>query len=182
MPYLSNLSEDATAYDIFAAYPDMYRHFSHFTETLFRGEGSMPVPQRELIFAYVSRLNACDYCFGGHSRAAYVFGVAEGVFEALMDDIDTAPVEERLKPILHYVTKLTRTPARMTQKDARAVRDAGWPDEAFHMAIALCAHANFMNRLVDGTGIAADPALFVERGEKLAKLGYAKKLPESPGS
>lgn len=176
VPYLSNLAEDASAFDIFAAYPEMYRPFAEFIETLFRGEGSMPVRQRELVFAYVSRLNECDYCYGGHSHAAYTLGIEEGLFDALMDDIDGAPVEERLKPILHYVTKLTRTPARMTPRDAQAVRDAGWPDEAFHMAIAICASANFMNRLVEGAGIAADPALFAKRGQALAERGYARPL------
>ncbi len=180
MPFLNDLAEDASAFDLFAAYPEMYRPFAEFTETLFRGEGSLPVEQRELIFAYVSRLNDCDYCYGGHSHAAYALGIEEGLFDALMDDIDAAQVDGRLKPILHYVTKLTRTPARMTRADAQAVRDAGWADEAFHMAIALCAIANFMNRLVDGAGIAADPALFARRGEALAERGYALPLGTAP--
>lgn len=180
MPYLRNLPEDAATGDLFAAYTDMYRPFAEFAQALFRGEGSLPVGHRELIFAYVSRLNECDYCYGGHSHAAQALGIDIGLFDALMDDIDTAPVDDRLKPILHYVAKLTRTPARITQKDAGAVRDAGWADEAFHMAIALCAAANFMNRIVDGAGLVADPALFARRGEALAKHGYAAPLHEIP--
>ena len=48
------------------------------------------------------------------------------LFERLMDEIDTAPVDEKLKPILHYVRKLTLTPSRMVQADADAVYAAGW--------------------------------------------------------
>lgn len=181
MPYLRHLSEDATAADVFLAYPRLYRPFADFTQELFRGEGPIEIADRELIFAYVSRLNACDYCFGGHSNAAFAFGIDAGIFDALMEDIDATPIAEALKPLLHYVTKLTRTPARMTQADADAVFDAGWDDEALHLAIALCALANYMNRLVDGCGLTADPVRFEERGRKLAEHGYAKPFQSRAG-
>ncbi len=173
MPYLSHLSEQATVFDVFLAYPKMYRPFADFVQEVFRGEGPLAIADRELIFAYVSRLNACAYCFGSHSNAAYAFGVEDGVFDALLDDIDAAPVADKIKPLLHYVAKLTRTPARMTRADADAVFEAGWDDEALNQVVALCAMANFMNRLVDGSGIAADPAHFETRGRMLAERGYA---------
>ena len=47
-------------------------------------------------------------------------GVAAGTVDALMDDIDKAAVDDRLKPILHYAGKLTRQPAGLTQADADA--------------------------------------------------------------
>lgn len=178
MPYLSHLSEEATAFDVLLAYPKMYEPFADFIQEVLRGDGKLAIVDRELIFAYVSRLNACEYCFGGHSNTAYAFGIEDGVFDALMDDIDTAPVDAGLKPLLHYVTKLTRTPARMTRADADAVFEAGWDDEALHSAVALCAMANFMNRLVDGCGLVADPARFEERGREMAEHGYAGR----PGS
>lgn len=178
MPYLSHLSEEATAFDVLLAYPKMYEPFADFIQEVLRGDGKLAIVDRELIFAYVSRLNACEYCFGGHSNTAYAFGIEDGVFDALMDDIDTAPVDAGLKPLLHYVTKLTRTPARMTRADADSVFDAGWDDDALHLTVAICAVANFMNRLVDGCGLVADPARFEARGRGMAEHGYAGR----PGS
>jgi len=67
------------------------------------------------------------------------------LFEKLIEDIDTAPVDDKLKPVLHYVRKLTLTPARMVQADA--------DEHALHDAVAVYATINFMNRLVLGHGV-----------------------------
>lgn len=72
-----------------------------------RGPSTLTLGERELIAAFVSGVNSCRYCHGTHARVAHGFGVDDGVFASLMDDIDRAPVEARLKPILRYVRKLT---------------------------------------------------------------------------
>src|SRR5262249_17500845 len=128
--------------------------------------------QRELIGAFVSALNACDYCYGGHRAAAELFGIAPATIEGLIGDLATAPVDDRMRPVLGYVKKLTLTPTRLTQADADAVFAAGWDEAALHSAIAVCCHFNFMNRLVNGVGIKADPTLFQERGRKQVEMGY----------
>ncbi len=172
MPHLRNLPANATVYDVCLALPDLYKPFADFCERLLRGPGALSVRDRELIVSYVSSLNACRYCVGGHSRTAIGFGAAPDVFEKLQADIESAPVDDSLKPILRYVKKLTESPARITAADAKAVYDAGWSDEAFHQAIAICAVANFMNRLVDGTGIEADPTNFEMRSVMARDRGY----------
>ena len=65
------------------------------------------------------------------------------------NDIDGAPIAEKLKPLLHYVEKLNRLPSRLTQADADRVFAAGWDEQALHDAVSVCALFNFMNRLVD---------------------------------
>ena len=52
--------------------------------------------------------------------------------------------------------KLTQTPARMTEQDAKAVFAAGWSEAALYDAVKVCALFNFMNRIVEGTGVSAD--------------------------
>ena len=64
---------------------------------------------------------------------------------------------DRLKPILAYVRKLTLTPAKMTESDAAAVYAAGWSENALFDAVQTCALFNFMNRIVEGAGVAAYP-------------------------
>jgi AhpD family alkylhydroperoxidase len=46
-----------------------------------------------LIAAYVSALNACGYCHGMHGATAAAFGVARDRLQALVDDLDSAPVD-----------------------------------------------------------------------------------------
>ena len=69
----------------------------------------------------------------------------------------TAPLKLQVKPRFACVGKLTRTPARVTEADAQAVYDAGWSESALFDAVQCCAFYNFMNRIIEGTGVAAFP-------------------------
>lgn len=115
----------------------------------------------------MSALNSCGYCHGIQEATAEAFGVPAGVLEALLADIDTAPVDEPMKPLLRYVTTLTRTPSRMTPALA-----AGWNDQALHDAVSVCALFNLMNRLVEGLGVSADEAYRPRSAQRLAAGGY----------
>lgn len=172
MAHLRNLPEHAAVFDVFAAYPQLFSHLADFSQEAFRGEGPLPPRDREIIFSYVSQLNACDYCFGGHAETSVLLGARREMFDKLKIDIDTAPVDAKLKPLLRYAKKLTETPARMTQADADACYAAGWTDAAILQAIAVCCLANFMNRLVEGTGVHADPAKFAARAKSAVERGY----------
>jgi uncharacterized peroxidase-related enzyme len=172
MPFFPSMPEDATTKEIFAGHPEIYSHLTRASEAILRGPSPLTPGERELIGAYVSALNACQYCYGGHRAAAELFGIATHKIDGLIANLGTAPIEDKLRPIFAFVNKLTLTPARMTQADADAVFAAGWDEAALHSAIAVCAHFNFMNRLVDGHGIEADSARFVARGQRHFEMGY----------
>ena len=108
---------------------------------------------RELIITYTSGLNQCDFCYNTHKAVSEQLGIAEKVFDQLKTDIDSAQVDERLKPVLRYVKKLTLTPDRITQADAQQIFAAGWDENVFLDVIFLCAVVNCMNRFVSGIGI-----------------------------
>ena len=108
---------------------------------------------RELIITYTSGLNQCDFCYNTHKAVSEQLGIDEKVFDQLKTDIDSAQVDERLKPVLRYVKKLTLTPDRITQADAQQIFDAGWDENVFLDVIFLCAVVNCMNRFVSGLGI-----------------------------
>ncbi len=167
MPFFKSLPPKATVGDVLGLNPAVKPSFMEFTKQVMRGDGPLQPAQREMIAAFTSALNACDYCFGGHSAIAAQFGVDPAVFEALVADIDSAPVAENFKPILRYVRKLTETPARMVQADADAVFAAGWDERALHDAILVCCRFNFMNRLTLGHGLDADPDLFEARARNM---------------
>ncbi len=173
MTFFPSLPEDASTGDVQDPYPELYEPWQAFSEALMRGPSPLSVAERELIAAYVSGLNACSYCVGGHRPAAEAFGIAPDVFDKLMADVDTAPVDERLKPIFRFVKKLTETPARMVQGDADAVFAAGWDERALHHAIAVCARFNFMNRLIEGHGI-KDSQAIREKRQALGTVGYGQ--------
>jgi uncharacterized peroxidase-related enzyme len=173
MPYLKSLPDDAVLFQVFQAYPQYTKPIIDYHELVMREESPFTVAERELIAAYVSGVNACNYCHGVHTATAEAFGVEPGLLTAALDDLDTAPVTEKLKPVLRYVGKLTATPARMTQADADAVFAAGWDEQALVHAMLVCALFNFMNRMVDGLGISAPASYFATSAARLHRIGYA---------
>ena len=108
---------------------------------------------RELIITYTSGLNQCDFCYNTHKAVLEQLGIDEKVFDQLKTDIGNAQIDERLKPVLRYVKKLTLTPDRITQTDAQQIFDAGWDENVFLDVIFLSAVVNCMNRFVSGLGI-----------------------------
>lgn len=174
MAYLPSLGEDAVLLDVFRAFPDTSRPLLDYHEVLLRGPSPFSTAERELIAAYVSGLNSCHYCHGVHTATAEAFGIAEGLLSDLLADLDTSAVDDRMRPVLRYVRKLTLTPSGMTAGDADEVFAAGWDEQALHHAVSVCALFNLMNRLVEGLGIDAGERFFpIAAGRLSSEAGYA---------
>ena len=144
----------------------------NYHTAVMRQDSELSVKDRELIAAYVSGLNNCQYCHGVHSVTAQAFGVEEGVLQSLLEDVDSSPVGARLKPILRYANQLTREPSKVTQEHAQDILDAGWSEQAIHDAVNVICLFNFMNRLLEGHGVKGESVLFGERGKALQQNGY----------
>jgi uncharacterized peroxidase-related enzyme len=177
MALLRSLPENATLADLRRTYADLLEKLRPYGHRLMRGPSPLTPGERELIAAFVSGVNSCRYCHGAHSLVARAFGVDEAVLAKSLGDIDGAPVDARLRPILRYVRKLTQTPSRMTGADAAAVYEAGWNDEALLHAIAVCAYFNNMNRLVEGAGIIGNAEDYAVAAQRLVAHGYRRGAP-----
>lgn len=132
------------------------------------------VAQRELIAAYTSALNACSFCYGSHKAVAEALGVDSATVDALVADIESAPIADNLKPVFALVKKLTETPSKLTPEDRSRVLAVGWDEQAIVDASLICGMFNMMNRLVDGTGISADEAQFAVLADRQAALDLYK--------
>lgn len=146
LPDTPNLS------DVFRAHPGAIGPLTALLDAVMRAPGPVGVSERELLAAYVSGLNACAYCHGSHTGFAEALGVPAGLVGALLTDLDTAPIEPRLRPLCRYAKVLTETPRRVTAADAQAVFDAGWGEDALFTVVSVCAVFNMMNWIVEGTG------------------------------
>ncbi len=176
MPFFNSLPPDAGVRHILQLNKPAGRALIEFHQALLRGDSPLSASQRELIAAYVSGLNACQYCYGVHSETAKAFGIDEHTLKALLDEPDSAVVDEKLRPLLAYAKKLTLTPSRMTQADAAAVFAAGWSERALHDAVLTVCLFNFMNRLLEGHGCKGAPEIYAARGKALMDEGYAPLL------
>ena len=175
MPFLPSLPRTAMVKDLFSRRPEIYGPFNAANQVLMRGPSPLSEGERELIGAFVSALTGCRYCTGAHAETARLFGIREGLLKDLVENFDSADVPGNVRPLLAFVRKLTRSPARMTQSDADAVFEAGWNETALHDAIAVTAFFTFMNRLVLGHGLAADESQFAARGRRHFEEGYLKQ-------
>jgi uncharacterized peroxidase-related enzyme len=172
MPLLPSLKADATLLDLFKAYPDSSRPLIELNEALLRGPSPFSEAERELIATYVSGLNRCGYCHGVHAATAERLGIGRDVIEELAGSVDGATVLERMKPVLRYAEKLTRSPGGMTKSDAEAIFAAGWDETALFHTVAVTALFNFMNRLVEGLGIELSQPYVEQASKRLAERGY----------
>jgi len=175
MPFMSSMNDTDGVPHAFKTFnTGTGKPLIEFHQVLMRSEDSpLTVAERELIAGYVSGVNACKYCHGAHTRAAEFFGVPEGLIVSLLDNLEHADIDEKMKPLLAYTRKLTESPAKMTQSDADAVFAAGWDERALYDAIQVCALFNFMNRFVEGLGIDyLAPKPPVSEGEKPRAWNY----------
>ena len=172
MSFFKYLDENADITDI--TFNDRLRlgPLDKASQEIMRGKSAFTEAEREMMAAYVSGLNACSFCFGSHSAAAAHFGVDPFLIEQMIVGVDDAPVDEKLKPVFHYLKKLTLSPSKLTLADVEKVKSAGWSEEALHEAILVGCLFNFYNRLLDGHGVNGNKAIYRLAGEHLSKNGY----------
>lgn len=153
MGFLKSLPEKTNLADVLRRFPKGWKPLLEAHDLILRSESPLSIAERELIAAYVSALNGCRFCTNAHTMYAESYGMPEGVVEACVTDLDSAPIDERLKPILRYAAKLTREPWNVTEADISAILAAGWPEEAVADTVMVVALFNFMNRVVLGHGV-----------------------------
>ena len=170
MGYFPALKDDTHLADVFGKFNMGLESLTAFHDDVLRGESDLSIAERELIAAWVSASNDCQFCFNAHKVYALAFGIEETLFDAMIEDLDSAPVDARLKPLLAYCRKLTVAPARMVQADVDSVINAGWSEEALHTAILVTGIFNLMNRIIFAHGLPGNEALYAERtAEMLAR-------------
>ena len=154
-------------------YPAQAIPLVELTDVVMRsGDCAFTDEQREIIGAYTSGTNDCTYCYNTHRATAEAFGVDEGLLESMLSDLDGSAVDDKLKPVLRFVKKLTETPSRMVQADVDAIFDAGWDEDCYHYAVMICALFNMMNRIMDGYGVKNTAEGRQMRGRLLVDIGY----------
>lgn len=163
---------EGTLSDVFNTFPRVAVPILELCETVMRGPSSFTVGERELIAAYVSKTNDCGYCAMTHTEAAETLGAKNGVVTELLANIETAEVDEKMRPVLAYVKKLCLNPNSLKQEDVDKIIDAGWDEYAVHDAVSVCAMFQFFNHYVMGLGL-DEGEKAVGRGKLLSQYGYA---------
>lgn len=142
------------------------------THEAMRGPSAWSVGDRELMAAYVSKVNESAFCVGAHTAtAAGAYGDRAKV-DAVLSDVETAPIDERLRATLRMLGKLTREHT-VDADDMRAVLAAGVTREQVEDALAVGFAFNVTDRLADAFGFSMlEPAGFESGAKFLLSRGY----------
>jgi alkylhydroperoxidase family enzyme len=90
------------------------------------------------------------------------------------EDYGTAPVDAKLRALLHIAEKVRIDGRSVTECDVAAARREGATHEEIHDAVLVAAAFSMFNRYVDGlaTWQPHDPAMYALAGQRLATVGY----------
>ena len=153
--------------------PDFYgATMGAFTHLAMRGPSAWSVGDRELMAAFVSKTNASAFCVGAHTATAAMAYQDEAKVQAVLADLETAPIEEPLRATLRLLGKLTREHS-VNADDMLTVLSAGVSGEQIEDALSVCFAFNTTNRLADAFGFFVPERKGFEAGAKvLLRRGY----------
>ncbi|MFM9034271.1 MAG: carboxymuconolactone decarboxylase family protein [Mycobacterium sp.] len=145
-------------------------------EVLLRGESTLSRGEREMIAAYVSRLNQCRFCHNAHATfAALQLDEGGEVVEAALRDPDTAPISPKLRALLAVAALVAQSGLAVTEEAVQAARGQGATDLEIHDTVLIAAAFCMFNRYVDGLGAVTPPerADYADIGRLIVGIGYA---------
>ena len=129
--------------------PELFgRPWLRFAESIMRGPSEWTAGERELIAAFVSRLNSCPFCTGIHEgTSSLLLGPSSGVDQ--LAHWQEGRFEPRLAATFELLEKVTRDPDAVDPADVAAVREAGVSDGAISDALYVCFMFSLINRIAN---------------------------------
>lgn len=161
---------------LFAFRPEVTGALASFTEGVMRAPAPISGGLRELIAAYTSLTNQCEFCWRSHAAVAAEMLGSEALVRQVLDDVETSPLPENEKALLRFARKITKDLPAMREVDVEELRSKGWNDEAIYFTIMVVALFNFYNRWVTTSGVhPVSDEVHRVHGKRLALSGYEPK-------
>jgi uncharacterized peroxidase-related enzyme len=182
MPHIALNSDEPGIRGLLRFRPETGRPLSELAEVLLRGPSTLTRGERELIAAYVSALNNCQYCSSAHSAcAAAQLPGGMAMVQQVRADAGRAPVSAKLKALLEIASAVQQGGLNVSAEDVAAAHAAGATDMEIHDTVLIAAAFCMFNRYVDGLATIApqDPAVYAAGAQRLVMEGYLA-LPAEP--
>jgi uncharacterized peroxidase-related enzyme len=161
------------------AYPDTEKHLNGLADSMMRGPSSLSSGEREIIAAFVSTRNECNFCSLLHASAArHLLGDARGLVDSVLAKGAQAPIDARLRALLEIAGKVRIDGRMVTSEDIAKARQAGADDKAIHDTVLIAAAFSMYTRYVDGlaTWAPEEPEAYMEMGARIAEDGYSRTI------
>src|SRR5258708_19263764 len=115
--------------------PGFYRA-GGLTQEAMRAPSEWSVADRELMAAYVSKLNETEFCIAAHTATSSLAYNDGAKVSATLADLETAPLSDPLRATLRMLGKLTRE-NNVVADDIRNVLAAGASERQIRDALAF---------------------------------------------
>src|SRR5580700_3841641 len=144
------------------------------TQILLRGESSLTQGERELIATVVSHGNECRFCTAAHTAAATVLLGDESIAAGVKENMDTAPVSNKLKALLQIAKATGKSGKLVTTEMIALAKAEGATDLELHDTVLIAALFSLYNRYVDGLASVTptEPAFYERLAIILQEKGY----------
>ena len=147
-------------------------HLVRFTEEVMRGPSPLSPGMRELIGAYFSKKNQCSFCSDAHAAAAAEL-LEKSLVDEVLHDLENSRLDAAHKELFRYIGKLAENASRVTEKDIKKLKAAGWSEEAIYDALTVASVFKFYNTWNGGSGVQEmDSEDYLHSGKVLNTLGY----------
>ncbi|MCI4643675.1 MAG: hypothetical protein MRY64_02710 [Hyphomonadaceae bacterium] len=157
MAHFSFLPEHATSNDVWSTEADLLKSWRALPGRVMAAPSELSNDEKALIAAYFASLKGFGDASAGEFPLAEALGldvnVDQGLFHQVLDNPETAAVDQKLVPLLLYVRKLAIESYKLLQRDADKVFAAGWGERAFTDAIIICATVMFFVTVMMGHGV-----------------------------
>jgi alkylhydroperoxidase family enzyme len=105
------------------------------------------------------------------------------VTDAVLADLDSAPIDEKLRSTLRFLKLVTSAPDFVGPEDVRRLHELGVTDQMIEDALAVAFCFNLITRLADAFGwYIPDQAGFDASGRSLLERGYLMPMRAKPAS
>ncbi|PZG23883.1 carboxymuconolactone decarboxylase [Micromonospora craterilacus] len=163
--------------------PETAKPLNELAEVLLRAPHSLPAGERELIAAYVSGRNECDFCCASHSAVAAA-RLDEGydLVDQVRADLDTAPISAKLRALLRIAGAVQVSGRDVTAELVADARAQGATDLEIHDTVLIAAAFCMYNRYVDGLATFAPEGrdAYAESARRLVERGYGSTVGARP--
>jgi len=175
MPHITLNSDEPGVRGLFLFRPETAGPLNELVDVLLCAPNSLTPGERELIAAYVSGLNDCNYCCAAHSAyaAAQLPGGTAQVRE-VRADLATAAVSAKMKALLRIAAAVQQGGKNVTADEVAVARAEGASDLEIHDTVLIAAVFCMYNRYVDGlaTALPDDPGFYDVRAQGIVAFGY----------
>lgn len=158
--------------------PETAKPLCELAEVLLRSSNALSPGERELIAAYVSTLNECDFCASSHGAAAALqISGGQSTVEAVLQGSGESPLSQKMEALLMIASSIQVSGRSLSPSCIQRARVAGASDVEIHDTVLIAAAFCMYNRYVDGlaTRVAAGSEDYSQMAGGLVAEGYLRK-------